>query len=330
MKDDLLNRLFWGAVLIGIGIVFLLNLVAGVSFDLGDLINDYWPVILIFYGAKGMFFQRSSESGGFFWGAILFVLGIFFLGRNLDFISFSFGELFKYIIPIVLIAFGLQMIFKPNTKRKPKHEKTNPWGTETPPPPPPPPHWNSEDWLGSKTNPESDAAPKDSSAWYDPVKNQEPKSSSDWHEPIHHQKPKEESHSWHDWHDPSEKTIHRAGFIGDVHLGHDYWELKPMNISHFIGDTILDLTKAHIPYGETKLTISSFIGDVKVYVPNDYDLGVTVTSSSFLGDVQVFNQSESGFFRTASASTPTYHEADKKIKIVVSTFIGDVHVTKVG
>jgi lia operon protein LiaF len=314
MKGDLLNRLFWGAVLIGIGIVFLLNLVAGVSFDLGDLISDYWPVILIFYGAKGMFFQRGSETGGFFWGAILFVLGIFFLGRNLDFIHFSNGELFKYILPVMLIAFGLHLILKPNTKRKPKKEKTDPWGMETPPPPPPP-NWNSEDWLGSQTNPGSDAASK---------------SSSGWHGPTHHQDSKEETHSWHDWHDPNEKVIHRAGFIGDVHLGHDYWELKPMNISHFIGDTILDLTKAHIPYGETKLTISSFIGDVKVYVPNDYDLGVTVSSSSFLGDVRVFNQSESGFFRTASASTPTYHEADKKIKIVVSTFIGDVRVTKVG
>ena len=29
-----------------------------------------------------------------------------------------------------------------------------------------------------------------------------------------------------------------------------------MNISHFIGDTVLDLTKAQIPAGETRLHIS--------------------------------------------------------------------------
>ena len=63
-----------------------------------------------------------------------------------------------------------------------------------------------------------------------------------------------------------------------------------MNISAFIGDTVIDLTKAQIPYGETKINISSFIGDVKVFVPEDMDLGVTVTTNSFIGDMSLLNQ----------------------------------------
>ena len=73
-------------------------------------------------------------------------------------------------------------------------------------------------------------------------------------------------------HDPNVQT--RSGFIGDIYLGHDYWELKPMNISHFIGDTVLDLTKAQILPGETVINISSFIGDVKIYLQ-------TITRSAF-------------------------------------------------
>jgi lia operon protein LiaF len=66
-------------------------------------------------------------------------------------------------------------------------------------------------------------------------------------------------------------------------MGQNVWELHPINISHFIGNTVLDITKAQIPYGETKIVISAFIGDVKIFVPNDIELEVSVTSTSFLG-----------------------------------------------
>ena len=103
-----------------------------------------------------------------------------------------------------------------------------------------------------------------------------------------------------------------------------------MNISHFIGDTTIDLTKAQVPYGETKINVSSFIGDVKVYVPRDVDLGIRVTSSSFLGDVRLLDQKESGFMRSVEVESPYYRESDRKVRIIVSTFIGDVKVKKVG
>ena len=44
-------------------------------------------------------------------------------------------------------------------------------------------------------------------------------------------------------------VLHRHGFIGDVHLGQEAWELKPIQISHFIGDSVIDLTRASIPLG---------------------------------------------------------------------------------
>ncbi|MBW5446914.1 hypothetical protein GE107_12670 [Cohnella sp. CFH 77786] len=119
-------------------------------------------------------------------------------------------------------------------------------------------------------------------------------------------------------------------FIGDVHVGHDYWELRPMNISLFIGDTTLDLTKAQIPLGETKIHVSCFIGDVKVFVPNDLSVGVQVVSSSLIGDVRVWDHKRGGFFNHMSVETPSYSDTDKRIVLIASAFIGDVRVTKVG
>jgi lia operon protein LiaF len=133
-----------------------------------------------------------------------------------------------------------------------------------------------------------------------------------------------------EWWENDPSVQNRSGFIGDIHIGHDHWELKPLNISHFIGDTVIDLTKAHIPFGETRITISSFIGDVKIYLPNDYEVGIHVVSSAFIGDARVLDMRDSRLFRSMDVETPSYKDTDKKIKLVCSTFIGDVRVTKVG
>lgn len=128
----------------------------------------------------------------------------------------------------------------------------------------------------------------------------------------------------------SGNTINKSAFIGDLYMGQEVFSLKPMNISAFIGDTVIDLTKAQIPYGETKIVISSFIGDVKVFVPEDMDLGVTVTTNSFIGDMSLLNQKRGGFLSSAQAETAHYREASKKVRVIVSVFIGDVKVNKVG
>jgi lia operon protein LiaF len=122
----------------------------------------------------------------------------------------------------------------------------------------------------------------------------------------------------------------RSGFIGDIYLGRDYWTLKPMNVNLFIGDTVIDLTKAQIPFGETRLTVSAFVGDVKVLVPGDSDLSFKVNSSSFIGDIRVFDRRTGGFLRSLDEQLPDYAEADKKIFLQCNLFIGDIQIMKVG
>ncbi|NGZ75868.1 hypothetical protein GYN08_11095 [Saccharibacillus sp. VR-M41] len=126
-----------------------------------------------------------------------------------------------------------------------------------------------------------------------------------------------------------EKTVNESSFIGDYYIGQDYFRLKPLNVSHFIGDTVIDLTKAQIPYGTTKINVSSFIGDVVIYMPNDPEVGVKVHSSSFLGDHNVMGNRRSGMVGGVN-ETYNYEECAKRIKINVSSFISDVNVNIVG
>ncbi|MDR6554515.1 cell wall-active antibiotics response protein LiaF [Paenibacillus qinlingensis] len=128
----------------------------------------------------------------------------------------------------------------------------------------------------------------------------------------------------------SGNVLHRHGFIGDVHLGQEAWELKPVQISHFIGDSVIDLTRASIPRGETTIHVTAFIGDVKIFIPNDMDVEVRVMASSFIGDMKVLDRRESGFLRNIRTQTTHYEEAEHKIVVTTSMFIGDITIKKIG
>lgn len=316
------GRWFGGLVLIALGAFFMLSQLGYIDISMGELFRTFWPAILIIIGL-------NSLLHGAFWGVILLGVGGYFLLSNLGYIYMSPGDFFKMLFPLALIVGGVWMLFKKRDYSRPDRErhrrkdwKEDDWGydahTQAPPPPPPPPtdyDFDSkfDEQFGTnytKKEPKKSDFHGQSGSFAGSVPPPPPMGGMSG--------------------SPKRDTLHKSAFIGDTHLGSDYWELKPTNLSHFIGDTFIDLTKAQVPYGETKITVSSFIGDVKVFVPNDMDLGVSVTSSSFLGDVKIFDQKKDGFMSSVQMETPYFYEAGKKIRIVVSTFIGDVKVTRVG
>ena len=60
----------------------------------------------------------------------------------------------------------------------------------------------------------------------------------------------------------------------------DPFELNDLNVSGFIGDVKIDLSKAMIPEGESTMTISGVIGNVDVYVPPDIEVSVSSSALS--------------------------------------------------
>jgi len=359
MKKRWLDRLFGGVVLIGIGVIFLLNQLGMIDISLGYVISHYWPVILIVLGVKELLKGRKAFLGA----AILLLFGTYFLGRNEGWDWVTPGSFFKIIIPALLILAGLYVIFKPNDRKPP----SRPNQTEEPPaftPDPPEPedltakstldqqfeekfgipytkqqgerktiHADAEFDDDDDFDPDDmdDDDEKDRYKQYKKRYREQKKQYREMrHEARHQHRHHHRHHDEWDGHDHDGGKINRSSFIGDIHLGRDYFQLKPTNLSQFIGDTVLDLTNAHIPYGETKINISAFIGDIKVYVPDDTDLGISVNTSSFIGDMSVLNESRSGFMSSFQTKTPFYKEARKKIRINVSAFIGDIKVNKVG
>ncbi|WP_405156026.1 cell wall-active antibiotics response protein LiaF [Paenibacillus sp. FSL K6-0108] len=325
MKRSTRDRWWVGIPLIAIGAIILFRQL-GYDIDIGYMFRTYWPLFLIWWGVKGMTEIRRNGSHALIGPAIVLAIGGYFLARNLGWIDYSMGEFIRYLIPVMLIGGGLFVLVGPRRRDRKHRDQTQP------PPPSEPPY--------KPLSPEDLEMPSSFDEQFEKTfgkPKQEQK--NDEHGSFYSDKEDHKSHGHqhhHHYDDDSNyygghgNTINKSAFIGDMYMGQEVFSLKPMNISAFIGDTVIDLTKAQIPYGETKINISSFIGDVKVFVPEDMDLGVTVTTNSFIGDISLLNQKRGGFLSSAQAETPQYREAGKKVRIVVSVFIGDVKVNKVG
>jgi lia operon protein LiaF len=400
MDHHFFNKTMWGLLLIGAGVVFLLNQTGTIDVDIFDLVAVYWPVILIYFGLKGILIQRKMEygwGGSYIWNIFVALLGGYFLLGNLDIDVLNGVDLWQFAVPVLLILFGLNMLSKgPGSKHEERraaireahhqrreehrerrremrrahmeakyqakmarrhHAEPNRPAAGRPPeqspvhPPEPPPYDPNysrkierdldqvfQERVVKKLG--DDPFPLVSETQQPPAPNMAQGASvPPAGDPLHYTgafpppppPPPPPPQDWRPgWEPHQRRPVDRSNFIGDIHLGHDYWELEPMNVSHFIGDTVIDLTKAHIPYGETKLNVSTFIGDVKVFVPNDAQVEISVTASAFIGDMKVFERLEEGMFRHLKYDTKHYSEADKKINLTVSMFIGDVFITRVG
>lgn len=106
-----------------------------------------------------------------------------------------------------------------------------------------------------------------------------------------------------------------AGFSG---------EIDGAEFSHFIGDTELNLSGVQLKPGVNLVAISNFIGDIRVFVPDD--MAVEVHCSGAFGNYYLLDHKEDGIFVSATGKTPGYETAEKKLRIDCSAFIGDIKV----
>lgn len=99
------NKSYVGIILVLLGFGFLLDQFNVISFN--NIINTYWPVILIVIGIYGLLNRSSSKMVS----SIITILGALFLIQNLNILNISVYKLFW---PIVLIIVGLSFIFSKN------------------------------------------------------------------------------------------------------------------------------------------------------------------------------------------------------------------------
>lgn len=93
-----------GGVIITVGVVFLLDNLGIIHFN--D-IWQYWPAILIIFGLVRI--TEAHGSAAIIWGGAVAGIGALLLADNLNLITFNWN----LVWPILLIAWGLIILFKP-------------------------------------------------------------------------------------------------------------------------------------------------------------------------------------------------------------------------
>ncbi len=115
-------RLFWGLLLVIGGAILLLNQAGVTAIDLGDTIQTFWPVILIYFGAVGLIdtLIRAGRSDrgevrGLLWGTalvngVITIAGALQLGFLLGLWVTDAGWLWSLVVPAILIIGGLRLL----------------------------------------------------------------------------------------------------------------------------------------------------------------------------------------------------------------------------
>jgi len=99
------NRIFWGLLLIVLGVVFLLDQMN--RLDFGDLVGHYWPVVFILIGISILLNNNSQNVGA---GVFFILFGAFFLLIRLRVFD---QVVWRYLWPLAIIGVGLWILIRP-------------------------------------------------------------------------------------------------------------------------------------------------------------------------------------------------------------------------
>ncbi len=114
--------------------------------------------------------------------------------------------------------------------------------------------------------------------------------------------------------------------LGDIRRSGE-WDVSDEEFWVGIGDVRLDMTDAAIPAGETLLRVWSFVGSVRLTVPED--VGVSVSSSAFVTDARMSGQKREGILTPVRLASDNYDSAERSIRLETTSFVGDVRVQRV-
>jgi len=104
------------------------------------------------------------------------------------------------------------------------------------------------------------------------------------------------------------------------------WRLDDAVVRTVIGDIHLDLRSAELPEGETELTLLCWLGTVQVQVPAHVELDVE--AQTFVGTVDILGVREEGVIRDINVRTDDYETARHRLKLRLSTVIGELMVVR--
>ncbi|MBI2957444.1 MAG: cell wall-active antibiotics response protein [Chloroflexi bacterium] len=116
--------------------------------------------------------------------------------------------------------------------------------------------------------------------------------------------------------------------FGDIRIGDTEWDLHDMETGMAAGQLRLDLGKARIPPGETRIKVKGGMGKIDILVPAD--LAVAIQGEVGAGAVNLLGQKSDGVGRQFSYASPGYDTAEKKVRLDISLVVGEAVISRAG
>ena len=229
-------------------------------------------------------------------GLILILVGIILLGRTLDIFYVTFGEIFRFILPIGIILLGVWLIIRKHREAEKirsdiHHGQYGSVGYEPPAPGTPGASRYAADRSDRTGTRDTTQAGQQTA--------EQPQ------------------------HNDSGKTRY-SKFLGDMFIDCKNVSLESVEVSGGVGDAEINLSGGRLARGLNRMIISGFIGDIRLFAPKD--MAIFTHCSNFVGDINVADKHSSGLGNNLDWQTDNYNTAESKLYIAANSFIGDIKV----
>ena len=121
-------------------------------------------------------------------------------------------------------------------------------------------------------------------------------------------------------------TPGQVKLIGNVRRS-GKWQVADDELWIGIGDARLNMVDADIPVGETLIRVYSFVGDVRVSVPQG--VGISASSTAFLTDAKVLGHKGDYFVTPFEMSSDDYETAERKVQVEMIAFVSNLKIKQV-
>jgi lia operon protein LiaF len=117
-----------------------------------------------------------------------------------------------------------------------------------------------------------------------------------------------------------------SGVVGELRI-RDPWTLTDNDVSLWVGEISVDVTKALMPNRDSHLQVSAMAGECTITVPRE--LAVSVTAELFAGEIRALEQYRAGMLPKVSFRTPGFDEAEKRLTLDIKMKFGEITVRAV-
>lgn len=120
---------------------------------------------------------------------------------------------------------------------------------------------------------------------------------------------------------------HTFNFVKDVSYKEPNWPVEPINAHTKIADYDMDFTQAFIPDQETPITLSGWVGDIQLTIPED--VAFSVEGKTNVADVKIGSYKQEGIGKGIHYKTTGYDLATKKLTFTFNFKVLDLRIDRV-